>query len=388
MDLNAGVAVMAVGHGHPEVLQAIREQSERLLHYSATDFYYVPFVNLAENLTRITPGDFNKQVFLCNSGTEAIEAAFKCIRHHTRRPRMIAFVRGFHGRTLGSLSLTASKIQHRRGFFPLIPGVTHVPYPYCYRCVFKQEYPDCNFWCIDYIEEEVLNTFIPPDEVAAIVFEPIQGEGGYITPPPDYFKRLKKLADKHGILLLADEVQSGLGKTGKWFAVEHFGIVPDVVSTAKALASGLPIGAMIAKSELMDWEYGSHATTFGGNPISCHVANKVIEIIEKEHLMENATTQGDYIMKRFNELKEDLEIIGDVRGRGLMIGVELVRDRETKEPATDEAERIMLESWKNGLLLITAGLSTIRIVPPLIITRELIDTALEIIGREIKKISK
>ncbi|MFX1485980.1 MAG: acetyl ornithine aminotransferase family protein [Promethearchaeota archaeon] len=388
MDLNAGVAVMAVGHGHPDILSAIREQSEKLLHYSATDFYYMPFVDLAENLTRITPGSFDKQVFLCNSGTEAVEAAFKCVRYHTRKPRMIAFTRGFHGRTLGSLSLTASKIQHRRGFFPLIPGVTHVPYPYCYRCAFKQEYPECNFWCIDYIEEEVLDTFIPPEEVAATVFEPIQGEGGYIVPPPEYFKRLKKLTDKHGILLVDDEVQSGIGKTGKWFAIEHFGIVPDVISTAKALASGLPIGAMIAKAELMDWEYGSHATTFGGNPVSCHVANKVIEIIEKERLMENAVKQGDYVMERFNEMKEDLEIIGDVRGKGLMIGVELVKDQKSREPAVDEAETIMMGSWKKGVLLIMAGLSTLRIVPPLIIKRELIDSALEIIEREIRTVSK
>ncbi len=378
---------MAVGHGHPEILSAIREQAEKLLHYSATDFYYVPFVDLAENLTRITPGNFDKQVFLCNSGTEAVEAAFKCVRHHTRKPRMIAFTRGFHGRTLGSLSLTASKVQHRRGFFPLIPGVTHVPYPYCYRCVFKQEYPECNFWCIDYIEEEVLGTFIPPEEVAAIVFEPIQGEGGYIVPPPGYFKRLKKLADKHGILLVADEVQSGMGKTGKWFAIEHFGIIPDVISTAKALASGLPIGAMIARTELMDWEYGSHATTFGGNPISCHVANKVIEIIEKERLMRNATEQGNYILERFNEMKEDFEIIGDVRGKGLMIGVELVKDRRSREPAANEAEGIMIECWKKGVLLITAGLSTIRIVPPLVIKRKLVDAALEIIEGEIRRIS-
>lgn len=378
---------MAVGHGHPEILSAIREQAEKLLHYSATDFYYVPFVDLAENLTRITPGNFDKQVFLCNSGTEAVEAAFKCVRHHTRKPRMIAFTRGFHGRTLGSLSLTASKVQHRRGFFPLIPGVTHVPYPYCYRCVFKQEYPECNFWCIDYIEEEVLGTFIPPEEVAAIVFEPIQGEGGYIVPPLGYFKRLKKLADKHGILLVADEVQSGMGKTGKWFAIEHFGIIPDVISTAKALASGLPIGAMIARTELMDWEYGSHATTFGGNPISCHVANKVIEIIEKKRLMRNATEQGNYILERFNEMKEDFEIIGDVRGKGLMIGVELVKDRRSREPAANEAEGIMIECWKKGVLLITAGLSTIRIVPPLVIKRKLVDAALEIIEGEIRRIS-
>lgn len=379
---------MAVGHGHPDILSAIREQSEKLLHYSATDFYYMPFVDLAENLTRITPGSFDKQVFLCNSGTEAVEAAFKCVRYHTRKPRMIAFTRGFHGRTLGSLSLTASKIQHRRGFFPLIPGVTHVPYPYCYRCAFKQEYPECNFWCIDYIEEEVLDTFIPPEEVAATVFEPIQGEGGYIVPPPEYFKRLKKLTDKHGILLVDDEVQSGIGKTGKWFAIEHFGIVPDVISTAKALASGLPIGAMIAKAELMDWEYGSHATTFGGNPVSCHVANKVIEIIEKERLMENAVKQGNYVMERFNEMKEDLEIIGDVRGKGLMIGVELVKDQKSREPAVDEAETIMMGSWKKGVLLIMAGLSTLRIVPPLIIKRELIDSALEIIEGEIRRVSK
>jgi 4-aminobutyrate aminotransferase len=388
IDFNSGIAVLAVGHSHPAVVEAIKKQAERLLHYSYTDFYYEPLVSLSEKLCEITPGKFDKKVFTGNSGAEAIEAAIKLAKWHTRKHQFIGFIGGFHGRTIGALSLTASKPVQRRYFFPVMPGVTHVPYPYCYRCPFKQTLPECDYWCIDYIDEMVFQKFIPPEEVAAIVFESIQGEGGYIVPPPDYFKRLKKLADKYNILLIDDEIQAGMGRTGKWFAIEHWGIEPDIICIAKALASGLPIGAMVARAEYMDWEAGSHATTFGGNPVACAAALATIDIIKNEHLLENATKQGNYIMKRFEELQTECEIIGDVRGKGLMIGVELVRDKDAKTPGRNEAYEVMVRSWKHGVALITCGASTLRIAPPLIITRDLVDAALSIIESTIKEVER
>jgi len=388
IDFNSGLAVLAVGHCHPRVVEAIKRQAEKLLHYSNTDFYYEVSITLAEKLTQITPGDFEKRVYFGNSGAESVEAAIKLVRWHTRRPRIIAFIGAFHGRTYGALSLTASKPVQRRYFFPLVPGVTHVPYPYCYRCAFKQEFPDCDYWCIDYIEEWVLGKYVPPEEVAAFFFEPILGEGGYVVPPPEFFQRLKKLADKYDILLVADEVQSGMGRTGRWFAIEHWDVVPDVICIAKALASGLPLGATVARAEVMDWERGAHATTFGGNPVACAAAIEVINVIEEENLLENAEKQGTYIMARLREMQDKYEIIGDVRGKGLMIGVELVRDRRKKTPAKKEAEEVMIRCWKQGLAIITAGVSTIRICPPLIIDRDLVDIALEILERNIATIEK
>ena len=267
-----------------------------------------------------------------------------------------------------------------------MPGVTHVPYPYCYRCPFKLTYPECHYWCIDFIDEYVLHKYVPPEEVAAILFEPIQGEGGYVVPPPEYFQRLKKLADKYGILLIDDEVQAGMGRTGKWFAIEHWGVEPDILCSAKALASGLPLGATIAKSKVMDWVGGSHASTFGGNPLSCVAANAVIDVIREERLLESATVQGAYIMKRLEELKQQTEIVGDVRGKGLMIGMEIVENKETKKPAPKKAAEIMMRSWKRGVAVITCGSSTVRIAPPLKITKELVDAALEILGDVVKEV--
>ncbi|MHA1859941.1 MAG: acetyl ornithine aminotransferase family protein [Candidatus Asgardarchaeia archaeon] len=379
IDFNAGIAVMNVGHSHPRVVKVVEEQVKKLIHYSNTDFYYKESIELAEKLKEITPGDFDKKVYFGNSGTEAIEAAIKVCRWHTRKGRILAFIRAFHGRTMGALSLTASKPVHRRYFFPLLPGVTHVPYPYCYRCPFRLEYPSCGLWCVDFIRENVFETYIPPDEVAAIFFEPILGEGGYVVPPKEFFPKLKKLADEYGILLVDDEVQAGMGRTGKWFAIENWGVVPDVIAVAKGIASGFPLGAMISKAEIQNWEGGSHASTFGGNPVSTRVASEVIDIIKEEKLLENAKNQGEYIMKRLREIQEKYDIIGDVRGIGLMIGMELVKDREKKTPARKEAIRIMKNAWKKGLAVIMAGRSTIRISPPLVITRELVDKGLDIL---------
>ena len=386
IDFNSGLVCLSVGHSHPKVVAAIKNQCDRFLHYSNTDFFYAEVVNLAEKLAEITPGNFDKKVYFGNSGAESVEAAVKLAKWHTRKQRFISFISAFHGRTIGALSFTASKPTQRRYFFPLMPGVTHVPYPYCYRCPFKLTYPDCHYWCIDFIDEFVLQKYVPPEEVAAIVFEPIQGEGGYVVPPPGYFQRLKKLADKYGILLIDDEVQAGMGRTGKWFAIEHWGVEPDILCSAKALASGLPLGATIARSKVMDWVGGSHASTFGGNPLSCVAANAVIDVTREEKLLGNATVQGAYIMKRLEELKQQTEIVGDVRGKGLMIGMEIVENKETKKPAPKKAAEIMKRSWKRGVAVITCGSSTIRIAPPLNITKELVDSALEIIADVVKEV--
>ncbi len=387
IDFSSGLVVLAVGHSHPRVVKAIKDQAEKLIHYSWTDFYYKPIVDLGEQLTKITPGTFPKKVFFCNSGSEANEAAMKMARWHTRKPLFLAYTGAFHGRSFGTMALTASKPVQRRHFFPLVPEVTHVPYPYCYRCPFGLKYPECDMWCVDFIEEEVLKKYHPPEDTAAMFVEPIQGESGYVVPPDDYFQRLKKILDKYDILLADDEIQSGMGRTGRWFALEHWGVTPDILTTAKALASGLPIGAAVAKQELMDWEGGSHANTFGGNPVACAAALQVIGIIKDEKLMENATHQGTYLMKRLKEMQQQYPIIGDVRGKGLMVGVEFVKDPETKEPAAQEVEDITNKCFKRGLAIITAGKSSMRFAPPLIITRDIIDEGLEIFEGAVKEVA-
>lgn len=388
IDFNSGLVCMNVGHNHPKVVSAIKNQCDRFLHYSNTDFYYREVVNLAERLARITPGTPDKKVYFGNSGAEAIEAAAKIARWHSRKQLFISFIGAFHGRTVGALSFTASKPTQRRHFFPLMPGVTHVPYAYCYRCPFKLTYPECHYWCVDFIDEYVLQKYVPPEDTAAILFEPIQGEGGYVVPPPEYFQRIKKLADKYELLLIDDEVQAGIGRTGKWFGIEHWGVEPDIICSAKGLASGLPLGATIAKQKIMDWVPGSHASTFGGNPLSCVAASAVIDSIQDEKLLDNANKQGTYIMKRMGELKERSKIVGDVRGKGLMIGVEIVEDKESGKSAPLKASEIMTRSWKRGVNVITCGASTIRMAPPLIITRELVDAALDIIEDSIKDVEK
>ncbi len=388
IDFNSGLVCLNVGHSHPKVVSAIKSQCDRFLHYSNTDFYYDQVIDLAEELSEITPGSPDKKVYFGNSGAEAVEGAIKLAKWHTRRQLFVAFISAFHGRTIGALSFTASKPGQKRYFFPLMPGITHVPYPYCFRCPFKLTLPDCRYWCVDFIDEYVLQKYVPPEDTAAILYEPLQGEGGYVVPPPEYPQRLKKLAEKYGLLFIDDEVQAGMGRTGKWFAIEHWGVEPDIICSAKGLASGLPLGATIAKSKVMDWAPGSHASTFGGNPLSCAAARAVIDIIKEERLLENATKQGTHIMKRLDELKEESEIVGDVRGKGLMIGLEIVADKDSKKPASEKASEIMMRAWRRGVAVITCGASTIRIAPPLVITEELADSALDIIEDSVREVEK
>jgi len=374
IDFNAGIAVCATGHSHPDVVRAIQRQAEKFIHISS-DFYHPPMVELAERLVEITPGNFPKQVFLCNSGTEAVEAAFKLARYYTGRPRVISFLGSFHGRTFGALSLTGSKAIHRSGFAPLLPGVTHVPYGYCYRCPFNLEYPSCDVACVDFIEETMFARLVPPDEVAAIFVEPIQGEGGYVVPPPAWLPKLRALCDRYDILLVADEVQSGMGRTGRWFAAEHWGVVPDIVCVAKGIASGMPMGAMVARKELMIWDPGAHGNTYGGNPIAAVAALETIRLIS-EGLMENAARMGAYALERLRRMPERHPSIGDVRGLGLMIGVELVE--ADGAPAHDLRDAVVEAAFRKGLLLLGAGTNVVRFAPALIIDRETLDLGLDI----------
>jgi 4-aminobutyrate aminotransferase len=345
---------------------------------SGTDFYYPEQILMAEEIARITPGACKKKVIFGNSGAEAIEAGFKLARYHTKRPRALAFSGSFHGRTMGALSLTGSNEKYKRGFAPMVPEVTHVPYPYCYRCPFNLEHPSCDLYCVTYIEEKVLSKFVPPSEVAAVFFEPIQGEGGYVVPPEGYFSRLKELCDAHGILMVCDEVQSGFGRTGKMFAIEHWGIEPDIMCMAKGIASGMPLGACCAPAEIMSWHRGAHASTFGANPVSCRAALTTISLLEGG-LIENARSRGKQLMGRLRELAETHGCIGEVRGKGLMIGVEFVKEG-SKDPAPGAMSSVIDHCFRNGIALLPCGTSTIRFCPPLIVSDEECDIAADIFG--------
>lgn len=388
IDMNAGLAVCSVGHSHPKVVKAIKDQAEKFIHYSYTDFFYDDYINLGERLHDLVPGSHKKKFFYGNSGAESVEAAMKVARWHTGRQGYIAYIGSFHGRTLGAVSLTASKPYQRARFAPLIPGVQHIFYPYCYRCPFNLEYPSCGFACVDYIDEYLFHRYVPPDEVAMLIAEPIQGEGGYVVPPDGYFKKLKKLLDEHGILFASDEVQAGMGRTGKWFGIEHYGVVPDIVCMAKGIAAGMPLGVMASRADIQDWKPGSHASTFGGNPVSCAAALAVLDIIESENLLDNARKQGKHIKDRLEEMKDDHPMMGDVRGKGLMVGVELVKDKATKEPAQKETGEVMMECFRNGLAIVNCGVSVIRWMPPLVMTGDLVDSALEIFEKSLTKIEK
>lgn len=380
LDFTAGIAVLATGHCHPQVVAAVKAQADRLLHMSGTDFYYEPQVALSECLARVAPGAGPKRVFLCNSGAEAIEGAMKLARWHTRRKQFIAFFGSFHGRTFGALSLTGSKAVQRDRYFPLLPGVTHAPYPDPYHARPGMSPEENAEGCIAWIRDRLFTTICPPDEVAAIVVEPIQGEGGYVIPPAAFHRQLKALCEQYGILYIADEVQSGMGRTGKMFACEHFGVVPDIICAAKGIASGMPLGAIIARSDLMAWTPGSHASTFGGNPVSCAAALATVALLEKE-LMANAVEQGTRLLNGLRALQSRHPLIGDVRGIGLMVGMELVRDRATKERATDERNQLMQAAFQKGLLLLGCGSNTVRFCPPLVVTAEEVDTALGIVAQ-------
>lgn len=386
LDFTAGIAVCATGHCHPMVVKAIKEQAERLLHMSGTDFYYTSQIALAEKLASLVPGEGVKKVYFGNSGAEAVEAAFKLARWHTQRELNIAFFGAFHGRTMGALSLTASKIIQKKHYYPFIPGITHIPYAYCYRCPYNLSYPKCGLECVHWVEDTLFRTTIPPEEVAAIFVEPIQGEGGYIVPPPEFHRELYKIAKKYSILYVADEVQSGMGRTGKMFAMEHFGMTPDIMALAKGIASGMPLGAMVAPADIMNWEAGSHASTFGGNPVSCQAALVTIQLLE-EKLMANAAAQGERLMTGLRELQNSYECLGDVRGKGLMVGVEIVKDRETKQRAAEWRKEIINKAFRKGLLLLGCGENTIRFCPGLTVTEEEVDVCLSIFDEVVRGVA-
>lgn len=383
LDFAAGIAVVSTGHCHPEVVAAIKDQADRLLHISGTDFYYTAQVEAAESVAALVPGKGTKRVFFGNSGAEAVECAIKLAKYKTGRKRFIAFYGGFHGRTTGALALTASKAGQKEHFFPLMDGVTHVPYAYCYRCPYGQTYGKCKMECLTFITETVFKTLVPPSEVAAFFVEPIQGEGGYVPAPPEFLQGLRKICDKHGILLVADEVQSGVGRTGKFLAMEHSGVTADIVCLAKGIASGLPLSACIAPDTIMDWKPGSHASTFGGNPLSTAAARATLRLV-KDELMSNAQSQGEFLLHELKGMMAKYDVIGDVRGKGLMIGVEFVKDRAEKERFPELRDAIELYCFENGVLTLGAGPNTLRICPPLIIDRSQAKCFLEILEKSLQ----
>jgi 4-aminobutyrate aminotransferase len=382
LDLNAGIAVVSAGHSHPRIVRAIQEQATRFIHMAGTDFYNEQMIRLGEKLVGTmpnhTPEHPDWQLFLTNSGTESIEAAIKLARYVTGRQGIVAFFGAFHGRSYGSLSLTASKPAQRRGYYPLVPGTFHAFYANPYRPPFDVDPARATEVCLDYIEHTLFHTIAPPPDVAAIIVEPIQGEGGYVVPAPGFLAGLRAICDRYGILLILDEVQSGVGRTGKMWAFEHEGVVPDILASAKGLGGGMPIGAMIARRELTkQWSPGAHGSTYGGNGLACAAANEVLDLVQEE-LAANATQVGAYLRDGLEELQGRYEQIGEVRGRGLMLGVEFVKDRRSKEPAKALANAVMEQAFQRGALLLTCGASTIRFCPPLTLTKAQVDEGLTI----------
>ncbi len=382
LDFAGGIAVTATGHSHPEVVKAIQQQAEQFIHISS-DFYHESWVQLGEKLSEIAPFKGPAASFMTNSGTESVEAAIKLARYHTQRSQFIGFLGAFHGRTLGAVSFTASKSHYKGRFFPMMNGVVHVPYPDPYRPVLlSRKGEGYGETVVRYIEEEILSRILPPDELAGFLIEPIQGEGGYIIPPPDFFPALRDLCDRYDILLIADEVQSGMGRTGKWWAIENFGVEPDIITSAKGIASGMPLGAMITRQEIMSWPKGSHGNTFGGNPISCAASLATIDLIEN-HYLKNAHDVGEYTLDALSEIMVRHSSIGDVRGIGLMIGIEFVQDHRTKEPAIDLRDKIVNLAFERGLLTLGCGQSVIRLSPPLSTKKNEVDEALMILEEAI-----
>ena len=380
LDFAAGIAVTSTGHCHPEVVAAIQKQAAELIHISGTDFYYESLVTLAERLSKVAPMKGPHKFYYGNSGAEAIECALKLARYHTKRQHVIAFLGAFHGRTMGALSLTASKPQQKRRFSPLVPGVTHVRYPDVYRSCSggTQDAEAFALGCARYIEDRLFKTVLAPEEVAAIFVEPIQGEGGYVVAPTVFMQELRRICDRHGILLVVDEVQSGAGRTGKWWAVQHTGVEPDMICIAKGIASGMPLGITMSKAEIMDWVPGSHASTFGGNPVCIAAALATIDVLEREAI-KNAEAVGNHLMKRLADWPARLDLVGDVRGRGLMIGVEIVTDKKARTQGGAERDRIVDLAFERGVLLLGCGPNTIRIAPPLIVTNEQADIAMDVL---------
>src|ERR1700722_16195807 len=385
LDCAAGIAVNATGHSHPDVVKAITDQAPRFLHMSGTDFYYELQVRLAEEIAAIAPIEGAVKSFFGNSGTEAIEAGIKLARYATGRPGIIAFLGGFHGRTMGALALTASKTVQRRGFGPLMSYVYHAPFAECYRCPLGLKPESCAAECLDYVEDQLFGHLVSPDEVAAVVVEPIQGEGGYVVAPDQFLQRLRELTKTHGILIVDDEVQSGMGRTGKMFAIQYAPVQPHIIAIANGIASGLPLGVMAARADLMTWPPGAHASTFGGNPVSCAAALATIKL-RRERLIANAADVGAHLMAGLKRLADQHPLVGDVRGRGLMIGVELVRDRQTKERASEERNAVVTAAFARGLLVLGAGANSIRFSPPLVLTREQADTAIGIVDEALSEV--
>jgi 4-aminobutyrate aminotransferase len=376
LDFAAGIAVCSTGHSHPVVVQAIKDAADQFLHISS-DYWHERQILLGEKMNSLNPMREPAMTFFCQSGTEAVEGAIKLARYVTGRQRFIAFLGGFHGRTLGSLAFTASKYTQQKGFFPAMPGVTHVPYPNSYRPLFAGD--DQGAAVLDYIEKVLFATNVPATEVAAILIEPIQGEGGYLVPPDGFLQGLRELCDRYGILLIMDEVQSGVGRTGKMFACEHWGVAPDIVTVAKGVGSGLPIGLVVAKKTLMEkWQRGAHGNTYGGNPLCCAAALATLELIETQYLA-NAAQVGEYFIARLRELQNRFDCIGDVRGKGLMLAIELVEDRKTKAPASRLSEAVITQAFHHGLVLLSCGQSAIRFMPPLLITKGDVDEAISLL---------
>jgi len=380
LDFAAGIAVVSTGHCHPEVVAAIQKQAAELIHISGTDFYNELLTDLATRLSAVAPMPGPHRFFYGNSGAEAIECALKIARYHTGRQQVISFFGAFHGRTMGALSLTGSKPQQKRRFAPLVPGVTHVRYPYVYRGCNggPQEQEAFSLDCARSIEEKLFKTVLPPEEVAAIFIEPIQGEGGFVPAPTNFLRELRAICDRHGILLVADEVQSGCGRTGQWWAIEDSGVEPDIVCIAKGIASGMPLGICMTRAEIMDWAPGSHASTFGGNPVSIAAALATMDILEREGIA-NAARVGEFILERVRGWKHSHPSVGDVRGRGLMIGIEIVKDKATREPAVELRNRIETLAFERGLMVLGCGETSLRLSPPLIISKEEATVALDIL---------
>jgi 4-aminobutyrate aminotransferase len=375
LDFAAGIAVVATGHCHPEVVAAIQKQAAELIHMSGTDFYYPSLVDLAEKLASITPGKGAKRVYFGNSGAEAIEAAIKLVKFHTKRDKLIAFHGAFHGRTMGALSLTASRAVQRKGFGTLLSGVFHMPFPDTYRGTYGIRPEHASADCLSYLENELFRRRVDPDEVAGIFIEPIQGEGGYLPAPAEFLQGLQRICRKHGILLVADEVQSGMGRTGKWWASDHAEIEPDIICTAKGIASGMPLSAIIARADVMNWTPGAHASTFGGNPVCIAASLATLDLLERSYIA-NAARMGEFIMRQTADWTERHKIVGQVRGKGLMIGIEFVRDQKTKERAGDLRNRIVQMAFHKGLLVLGSGDTTLRLCPPLLVDEEQISFAL------------
>jgi 4-aminobutyrate aminotransferase len=389
LDFAAGIAVTSTGHCHPEVVAAIQKQAAELIHISGTDFFHEPLTDLAERLSAVAPMPGPHKFFYGNSGAEAIECALKLARYHTGRQNVIAFLGGFHGRTMGALSLTASKPQQKRRFGPMLPGVTHIRYPYAYRGCSggAQEEEEFSMGCARYIEEKLFKTILPPEEVAAIFIEPIQGEGGYVVAPDNFLRELRAICNRHGILLVSDEVQSGAGRTGRWWAIEHSGVQPDIVCMAKGIASGMPLGICMSRAEIMDWVPGSHASTFGGNPISIAAALATMDVLEREGI-DNAARVGEFILERLRGWKHSHPLVGDVRGRGLMIGIELVKDKATREPAAALRNRVETVAFEKGLMILGCGETSLRLCPPLIVSKEEASVALDLLEEALSEVEK